>query len=97
MKKKEFKPLDLTNHASQVLRKFFRQEDGDKTNYTATDLYEVLEMSENKFKQQIQEAVQGLLKEMEEIKLSNKTLLDLHYEIKQLIKKYFPDEVKENE
>ena len=126
--KKEFKLLDLTNHASQVLRKFFRQEDGDKTNYTATDLYEVLEISEKKLKEDIKLAVQGLLqeieediaywkkvmKEYEEKELNAKTEEEkkeydeywkiaeqvhrvLNTRIKNLIKKWFPDEVKENE
>ena len=126
MEKKEFKPLDLTNHASQVLRKFFRQEDGDKTNYTATDLYEVLEMSEKKLKEDIKLAVQGLLqeieediaywkkvmKEYEEKELNAKTEEEkkeydeywkiaeqvhrvLNTRIKNLIKKWFPDEENE--
>ena len=124
--KKEFKLLDLTNHASQVLRKFFRQEDGDKTNYTATDLYEVLEMSEKKLKEDIKLAVQGLLqeieediaywkkvmKEYEEKELNAKTEEEkkeydeywkiaeqvhrvLNTRIKNLIKKWFPDEENE--
>jgi len=106
--KKEFKPLDLTNHASQVLRKFFRQEDGDKTNYTATDLYEVLEMSENKFRQQINEVIEGLLKEIDKAigyytiqnALNESTFRNERIEglkiAKELIRKYFLD-VKENE
>jgi len=104
MEKKEFKPLDLTNHASQVLRKFFRQEDGDKTNYTATDLYEVLEMSEKKLKEDIKLAVQGLLDELicevKSIENQGKHMYSDYYSglrdgyliaIK-IIKKYFPEE-----
>jgi len=43
----------------------------------------------------VKSAVQGLIQEMEKIELKNMTLIDLLYKIKQLIKKYFPDEVKE--
>jgi len=62
MKKNE--PLDLTNHAPQILREFFKKRKGEST-YTATDLYEVLEMSEMKFKEKIKSAILELLKEIE--------------------------------
>ena len=42
----------------------------------------------------IKQRIKGLLKEMEEIELNNMTLINLWYKIKQLIKKYFPEEVK---
>ena len=42
----------------------------------------------------IKQRIKGLLQEMEEIELNNMTLIDLWYKIKQLIKKYFPEEVK---
>ena len=106
--KKEFKPLDLTNHASQILREFLKRKDKDKTNYTATDLYEVLEMSENKFRQQINEVIEGLLKEIDKAigyytiqnALNESTFRNERIEglkiAKELIRKYFLD-VKENE
>ncbi|RLE69133.1 MAG: hypothetical protein DRJ34_01530 [Thermoprotei archaeon] len=62
MKKNE--PLDLTNHAPQILREFFKKRKGEST-YTATDLYEVLEMSEMKLKEKIKSAILELLKEIE--------------------------------
>jgi len=48
-------------------------------------------------KQRIKSAVQGLMEDIDEIELKNKTLLDLQYEIKQLIKKWFPNMVSEND
>jgi len=59
------KPLDLTNHAPQILREFFKKKKGEST-YTATDLYEVLEMSEMKFKEKIKSAIEKLLEAIEE-------------------------------
>jgi len=72
MKKNE--PLDLTNHTPQILREFFKKKKGDIT-YTATDLYEVLEMSEMKFKEKIKSAILELLEEIEA------TILELLKEI----------------
>ena len=109
--KKEFKPLNLTNHASQILREFLKRKDKDKTNYTATDLYEVLEMSENKFRQQINEVIEGLLKEIELrafVYRLESTSMYVHCldtnplvvyldKVIELIKKFFPDEVREYE
>jgi len=46
----------------------------------------------DKIKQQNRLAVQGLLEDIDEVELKNKTLLDLHYEIRQKIKKWFPVE-----
>jgi len=102
--KKEFKPLNLTNHASQILREFLRRKNKDKTNYTATDLYEVLEMSEKKLKEDIKLAVQGLLDELicevKSIENQGKHMYSDYYSglrdgyliaIK-IIKKYFPEE-----
>ncbi len=90
-------PLDLTNHTPQILREFFKKRKGEST-YTATDLYEVLELSEKKFKENIKLAIEGLLKDIEEcndwspIPLSNEIK---KLTVKNLIKKWFPDIFKE--
>ena len=91
------KPLDLTNHAPQILREFFKKKKEEST-YTATDLYEVLEMSEKKFKEKIKLAIEGLFKEIKIEKERYKEIKEVIAGLclaEEKIKKWFPDIFKE--
>jgi len=79
------KPLDLEKNK---IKKWVKE---DLSVKVYADIDRAIELTINKLKQRIKSAVQGLLEDIDKIELTNKTLLDLQYEIKQKIKKWFPE------
>ena len=90
------KSLDLEEIKKKIIEEC-RKENFTTESYPA--IHFIVDKTINEIKQRIQEAVQGLLKEIEEWKewsIGPENEIK-KISVKRLIKKYFPEEARENE